>query len=146
MLYAILDYKARSWWYHKELRAKGNTQEARMKERQSIKSSLKALRETQTNNGWLSIGRGGWTLNISPGHRMEHYGGLNEPIPLACLLLGIPIIDSTTIPDDQIIKTVNFPMAHHTAQHKDSYGPFDYAPLIDVAPMYAALGATLYHL
>lgn len=146
IIYSILNQKAKSWWYHVELRAQGRIEEARRGERRLIRDSVRRLREARDNGGWLTIARGGWALHYRHGARIEHYGGLDQPIPQACLLLGIPIIDRTTIPDDSVIGTLRFPMIGF-AGHIDPepWGSMSYAPLDYVARLYQGLGATVYN-
>jgi hypothetical protein len=146
-IFRLLRFKAKSWWYFKDLRSRGQDQEAREKEHRSLRSNIKSLREAIKNGGYLSIGRGGWTLHIDDGHTLHHYGGIEQPFPLACKLLNIPIIDSTSIPDDLISQVISFPCI---AIRRDDEGrpldPFSYARLKDIAGRYKKLGATIYNL
>lgn len=145
-IYSILDRDARRWWYNADLRRAGMVKEARNRERDSIKRNAQTLRKA-LRGGWLSIGRGGWTLHYEKGARLSHYGGLDEPIPQCCLLLHIPIIDTTTIPDDRITETIRFPMAAFEGEcDEPPYNSLSFAPLDHVASLYKGLGATLYNL
>ena len=94
----------------------------------------------------MSIGRGGWTLHISDGHTLNHYGGIEADLPQICKLLNIVIIDSTTIADDLIIKTISFPLVGIGRDDSRPNDPMPYAPLADVAQRYKNLGATIYNL
>ena len=150
-LYGILNGDAKAWWYHAKLRRDGNVIEARRRERQSILDKVASLREALDNGGFLSIGRGGWSLNMSRHHRLIGYDtSVSFPIARACLLLGIPILDSTTIPDERILETIRMPMAvperEADAEPGGGYHGLSYAPFPVVARMYAGLGATVYNL
>jgi hypothetical protein len=142
-LYRILDEDARRWWYHKELRRRGAVAEARRRERASIRHSLDTLREALAG-GYLAIGRGGWTLHVSDNRRVEHYGGITAPTPRACLLLGIPVLDSTTVPDDRLVDLIRLPMVGIQRTSARPWGSLSFAPFGYVAARQVALGATLY--
>lgn len=142
-IFRLLRFKTKSWWYFKQLRSMGRVQEAREKENQALRSNIKSLRETIKNSGYLSIGRGGWTLHINDGHSLQHYGGIEQPLPVVCKLLNIPIIDSTTIPDDLICKTLSFPLIGIGSR---PVGLYPLATLKDGARRYKNLGATIYNL
>lgn len=143
-LYRILDEDARRWWYHKELRRQGAVAEARRRERASIRHSLDTLREALAGGGYLAIGRGGWTLHVSDNRRVEHYGGITAPTPRACLLLGIPVLDSTTVPDDRLADLIRLPMVGIQRTSARPWGSLSFAPFGYVAARQVALGATLY--
>jgi hypothetical protein len=103
------------------------------------------FRQIAREGGHLSYGRGGWTLHVGTLKSIQGYGGLEQPIPLLAILLGVPVINTRTIPDEVIDQVIAFPMARAGCQQ---YGPFtawDYAPLAYVARLYQALGATLYN-
>ncbi len=143
-LYEILDREARRWWYHVRLREEGKVAEARRRERASIRSSMDRLRETLAGGGYLAIGRGGWTLYVSDNRTVSHYGGIDAPTPQACLLLGIPILDSTTIPDDRLLDLIRLPMVGIQRRDPRPWGAMSCAPFGYVAARQVALGATLY--
>ena len=148
-LYALLDHNARRWWYHHELRRRGQVIEARRRERQSIRENVRTLRQARENGGFLTIGHHGWTLHLSKWHTLHSpYPGIEQPFPQCCLLLGIPIIDSTTIPAETICQVLRFPIAstHPDPEPPDGYHPLSHAPLKHVARLYRDLGATIYNL
>ena len=150
-LYSILNDDAKAWWYHIKLRGDGDVVEARRRERQSILDKVASLREALDNGGFLSIGRGGWSLNMSRHHRLSGYeSDIDFPIAQACILLGIPILDSTTIPDERILETIHLPMAvpegEAEAEPEGGYRSFSCAPFPVIARMYAGLGATVYNI
>ena len=43
-VYRLLNADAQEWWYHQKLRAAGQAEEARKRERQSIRSAASQLR------------------------------------------------------------------------------------------------------
>lgn len=143
-LYRILDDDARRWWYYVELRREGAVAEARKRERASIRHSLTTLREALAGGGHLAIGRGGWTLHVSDNRRVEHYGGITAPTPRACLLLGIPVLDSTTVPDNRHVDLIRLPMVGIQRTSTRPWGSLSFAPFGYVAARQVALGATLY--
>jgi hypothetical protein len=145
LLSDLLLQKAQLWWYHKQLRDQGNTEEANRRERLSVLSTLRDLKNAKKNGGWCSVGRGGWTLHPKPGVQVSNYGDMESEYPQACLILGIPVIDSTTIPDSKITVTPMFPMASLTPDDPP-WGSCSYAPVAVVAALYAALGATLHNI
>lgn len=145
-LYAILDQDARQWWYHQDLRKAGKATEARKRERDSILSHVKTLRQALQNGGYASVGRGGWSIHISDGHKLQGYGQTDEPMIQAAILVGLPVVDSTTISGDDIFETIRMPMVGISHHDQPPYRSLDYAPLKVVAKMYQDLGATIYNL
>jgi len=144
-LYNLLDTKARLWWYNRELRDKGNTEEARKRERTSIKDSIRVLRQALANGGYCQVGRNGWTIYCAAHSTLSHYGGLDAAMVQACIKVGIPVIDTLTIPDKDIAQTIKLPIIHLGKCDKPPYGSMSYAPLNHVLPLYRELGATIYN-
>jgi hypothetical protein len=142
-IYGILDASARAWWYHRQLREQGRADEARSRERASTRERVSSLKQARANGGFVTIGRGGWTLHIAPNHKLQGIGDLSDPIPQCALRLGLPILDSTTIPDDKIHLTVALPFAQVGAVPRAEYDSFDPASIEVVAWMYVDLGATV---
>lgn len=142
-LYSILNQDAQSWWHYKALRKAGQVKEARQKERESIRSSIRHLRATIKNGGHLSYGRGGYTLSMGGGGSLSGYG--ESGTVAACVHLGIPFIDTRTIPDSKISKTINLPMISCNPDAAP-WGSMSYAPLEVVAAAYESLGATLHNI
>ena len=77
---------------------------------------------------------------------LSGYGGLDAPMPQACLMLGIPVLDTTAISDNLIMQSISFPMATNGQPDESPWGSMSYAPLDYVAGLYAAIGATVYNL
>ncbi|MFW6083741.1 MAG: hypothetical protein ACODAA_00835 [Gemmatimonadota bacterium] len=141
-LYSILDRQARSWWYHRQLRDEGNEREARKRERRSIRSTLDSLRQALDNDGALTIGRYGATLHYSEGGRVQ---GLHRGTIEAARHLGIPIIDSRTVPDERLVDyAYQTPMYRPGATDPDGDpGPFDYVSLPTYVRIARSYGATI---
>ena len=100
-LYGILNARTKRWWYHRRLREQGRGEEARRRESAQIRDDVKRLRTTLECGGFLINSWGGWTLHYGKRQRLQSSrSGLEGPIPQACLLLGIPVLDLTTIPED----------------------------------------------
>lgn len=144
---SLLLQDTKSWWWHKQLRQQGKIEEARRAEHKSLQDKVSILRQCLANGGWVSIGRGGWTCHYKPNAKYQGYGNFdNVSFLRAALLLGIPIIDSTVVPDNKIIETICFPMAAFPEQcDEPPYHSMSYAPLDYVVECYRALGAAIYN-
>lgn len=145
----ILLEKAKSWWHFKNLRSVGKIQEAEKLENDNVQSNYDFLMNVKKSNGWASIGRGGWGIYGDRYHYMSGYEQKieNSAMIQVCIILGIPVCDSTKIPDDKIINVIRFPMASgKDTEQKDKYYSMDYAPFPIVFQMYQELGAELYNL
>ena len=145
LLSDLLLEEAQSWWYPPDLRKQGKHEEAQNRERKSIASTLKNLKDAKKNGGWCSVGRGGCTLHTKPGVQVSSYGNMDSTYPQACLIMGIAVIDTTTITDSEISQSILFPMAAITPDDPP-WRSCSYAPLNVVAALYAALGATLHNI
>ena len=146
-VYVALVEDARAWWYHKQLRKQGNTAEARKRERESFRNNVEQLTETIENGGFLTRGRGGDTLHISPNHRCE---GLHPGNVRAIYAAGIPVVDTRTISGDKIVswafrgpmpgfKTDRFVPAADDAPYRS----LDTVAFVDWCKLAHAQGATL---
>jgi len=94
LLLRELRASAKEWWYHTELRQRGQHAEASRRERAHVRSCIQEIRATLANDGWLQIGRGGTTLHYSPNAHVE---GLHPHHIRACIAAGIPTLDSTNM-------------------------------------------------
>lgn len=146
-LYSILNDRAQRWWYHRHLRQTGRREEARKLERAQIRDDVRRLRATLECGGFLINAWGGWVLHYSERKRLQSWRpGLDDAIPQACLLLGIPVIDLTTIPEDCICEVLRLPSPDllYDPEPPGGYRSFHHAPFDYVARLYIELGATLY--
>jgi hypothetical protein len=148
----------REWWYHRDLRKWGNHEEARKREHQSARSTVRCLRLAIQNGGFVKMGRGGWSLHYGDDDRgklkysncvLSGYGCDTSHTVRAAMLLGILAIDTRDIPDDQIHETVSLPMAKPGIEERERFGGssewLDSVPPPVAARKYAALGATVYN-
>ena len=146
-LYSILNDRAKRWWYHRKLRKQGQIEEARRRERAQIRDDVRRLRASLERGGFLINAWGGWTLHYGERKRLQSQRpGLDNPIPQACLLLGIPVIDLTTIPEDRINEVFKLPSPDllYDPEPVGGYCCYQHAPFEYVVRQYVALGATLY--
>ena len=60
---------------------------------------------------------------------MSGYGGLDDGMPRAALLYGIPIVDTRTVPDERLAALVGLPMVAEGIPDGAPYGSLSYAPL-----------------
>jgi hypothetical protein len=107
-LYSILDSNARGWWYHRQLRADGNNCEARRRERESIRSSVRTLRSALKWDSVVVVGYGGTRVQyrsrclgqdsaLSESCLSSISGGMDSYMVRAALLLGLPVLDLTAL-------------------------------------------------
>ena len=146
-LYSILNTSAKNWWYHSLLRKRGEVQEARQREHEAILDDIRVLRAALKNGGFFVNAWGGWTLRYGKRKRLtSSCTGLDTPICQACLLLGIPVIDLTTIPEDRIKEVLKLPTPDilYDPEPPGGYRSYQHAPFEYVAQRYVALGATLH--
>lgn len=106
-IYSILNNKAKIWYWHKELRQRGQIKEARMNERKTIRFHVDNLR-----NGYLlSIGDFGSHLNWA---KKESSGWTEvsniETMIELCNRVNIPIVDSRGFTLDQKMKIIACPI------------------------------------
>ena len=150
-IYSLLNADAKAWWYHKQLRDHGQHDEARAKERESIKRHAASLR----NARYVSVGRGGHTVHERPvvtKHgsstcRVQGYESSNGPTVQAAIRLGVPVIDTTTVSDRACYDLIALPMPAESDEKADSgelHG-MSYCTLAYYAGLAAALGATVHN-
>lgn len=103
MIYRLLNREAKAWWYHAQLRASGDTAEARKRERASILDHTRMLRAAVlcrvTRNGW-SIE----TAEAGQSSTVTGYGDETAAMVQACLHLGVPTIDTRTARLDAVLR------------------------------------------
>lgn len=166
-VYSLLDGSTRSWWYHAKLRKEGRIAEARKRERQSIRNTVSMLRDALANGGYVRVAPFGTSIHYRDGATASGYLGMDDPTVKACLLVGIPVIDTTTIPEDRRVKfAVSEPMASMTEEpdrmccglgrcigstpcdidhDPDDYGSMDHAPWSWWVAMAKRYGATVHN-
>jgi hypothetical protein len=99
-----------------------------------------------TEGGHLAIGRGGFTLYFARGAYLSGHGC--ETIKTACIVAGLPVIDSRALPFEVVCDlAVRGPMvAVGEPAGAPPWGAFSYAPLAAVADAYRAAGAEVWNL
>jgi hypothetical protein len=144
-LYALLNRDAKAWWYHKQLRERGQTEEARKRERDSIKSDVDTLRKCIADGGYASIGRGGWGIHYHNG-TLSGYGGIDSPEMQACLMLGIPIVNTRDADISVAYLACKMPIiAVGKAPDAPPWHGMSYAPLDYVFGKLSEAGALVYN-
>jgi hypothetical protein len=103
-------------------------------------------RALRTDGGHLSIGRGGFTLHFDRGCTLS--GHDCDAMKATCIALGLPVIDSRSVPFDAVITlAVSGPMV---AVGKPASAPpwhaLSYAPLQAIANAYRRAEADVVNL
>lgn len=147
---AILRADAARWWYHRQFRDRGEAAEAQRREDASVNLTLHIFRQCLANDGYVSIGRGRWTIHYAPGACLSGYGTLADDGTLqAALVAGLPILDLTTAADSALFAlVVSGPMLGCTvgADHPDR--PVTALSIVGWRTMlaaYQAASATVYN-
>lgn len=91
-IYRILNFGAKSWWAHKQLRDMGKHVEARREERRNILDDLETVRSAL----YILIGHGRFVIVTGPHSTVSGYGELEHPLVLACVLRGAPCVEYST--------------------------------------------------
>jgi hypothetical protein len=95
-IYRLLNFGTKSWWAHRQLRDQGKHTEARQAERRDILSDVNTLRQAQ----YVLVAHGRWVIVTGRHSNVSGYGGLEYPLILACVLLGVPCVDYSEIDRD----------------------------------------------
>ena len=74
-IYKILDFGARTWWAHKQLRDMGKHVEARREERRNILSDLATVRSAL----YILVGHGRFVIVTGPYTNVSGYGEMEHP-------------------------------------------------------------------
>lgn len=143
-IYSLLNKEAKNWWWFAELRKQGKHTEARVKERESIRRHITTIRQALLDGGYFNVGRGGWSVH-SYNTTLSGYGDVSAPIIQAAIRMGLKGIDSTTIPEDLIVKVIGLPLIGIRIVDKPPYCALDRASFEYVAGKYKELGATIYN-
>jgi hypothetical protein len=155
-VFSLLNQDAKAWWFHKKLREQGQEEEARMKERESIRRGIHTIRGAFL----YTVGRGGWTVHgktVASGaggsvsSKLSGYGeGTLYSALLARARPSVPRVDSRCIPDSEIIRVLRLPIITNCIERQEpcdengAWGGFQYAPLGVILASYEALGAQVY--
>ena len=156
-IYALLNKHTKSWWYHKQLRERGEAVEARKRERQSILDTVRTLRAALASpGGYAHVGRGGWSVHYAGAGMtgsLQHYGGMEQPTIQCCLRLGLPIVNTLDCDIDVAYAACKLPMvavdgkADSPAAEpgKKPWHGMNYAPRAYVFAEYVRIGALIYN-
>jgi hypothetical protein len=98
-IYKILDFGARTWWAHKQLRDLGKDLEARRAERRAILDDLETVRSAL----YVMIGHGRFVIVTGPHSTVSGYGQLEYPLVLACVLRGVPCVEYSQLDQETSI-------------------------------------------
>ena len=88
-IYRVLNFGAKSWWAHQQLRNMGKCAEARREERRNILSDLKTVRSAL----YMLVGHGRFVLITGPHSTVSGYGEIEHPLVLACVLRGVACVE-----------------------------------------------------
>ena len=92
-IYRILNFGAKSWWAHKQLRDMGKIAEARREERRNILDDLK----TVCSALYILVSHGRFVIVTGPHSTVSGYGEMEHPLVLACVLRGIPCVEYSNL-------------------------------------------------
>lgn len=96
IIYRLLNFGTKGWWAHRQLRVQGKHTEARRVERRDIVSNVVTLRQAQ----YVLIAHGRWIIVTGRHSDVSGYGGMEYPLILAGVLLGVPCVDYSEIDRD----------------------------------------------
>jgi hypothetical protein len=99
----------------------------------------------RTEDGHLSIGRGGFTLYYARGASLSGYDC--ERVKACCIAAGLPVIDSRMVAFEDVVRlAVNGPMAVGEEPSPAPYYALSCAPLAVLANAYLAAGAEVFNI
>ena len=102
----LLFQNARAWWYHQKLRERGQVEEAREREKQSVREYAACIEKATV----LHIGyEGRWTLYRRDGEGLSGRGGLTDWFVRAAFRAGVPAFDTGTVPEDNLAALLRGP-------------------------------------
>ncbi|QEE37508.1 hypothetical protein FTO60_17170 (plasmid) [Octadecabacter sp. SW4] len=104
----VLRADAAAWWRNRELRRSGNVEEAKRRERASIRRDLGYLRTALSNpNAYVSCGGAGTILHLGL-TTVSLYAPVERfPIAHIAVWLGVPMVDIRPVKD--VIALANLP-------------------------------------
>ncbi len=155
-LYSVLDEKARSWWYHKELREKGQVTEARKRERKAIRDSIRTIKLALENGGYATISQSGGTFTINYGDGCN-VSGYDESLVTSAWLAGIPVVDWRFVESSADIISMPMPCIGNSNIYTDKMqddidrlgddypSAYSYVPVHDYIQRAMQVGASLHY-
>ena len=110
--------ETQNWWYHHELRQRGDIKEALRREHESMRRDLETIRTALL----ATIGRGGSTIYLSNGSRIT----ASWPIPLI-QHLSCPVVDMRDMETNKLLDfSIRGPMVDPTRTEDEGTGAFDW--------------------
>jgi len=88
-IYHVLNFGAKSWWAHQQLRDMGKHVEARREECRNILSDLETVRSAL----YILVGHGRFVIVTGTYSNVSGYGEMEHPLVLACVLRGVPCVE-----------------------------------------------------
>ena len=96
----VLRADATAWWRYRELRRSGNVEEAKRRERASIRRDLGYLRKALSNpNAYVSCGGGGTILHLGLSWVSLYASVERFPLAHIAVRLGVPMVDIRPVKD-----------------------------------------------
>jgi hypothetical protein len=139
-IYRILNFGTKCWWAHQQLRGQGKHAEARRAERRDILGDIDTLRKAQ----YIVIAHGRWIIITGRHSQVSGYGGVEYPLILAAVLLGIPCVDYSEVDRDTTI-ILPVPGPGYPCRTGD-VGMLDDVSFDIHAAIARSIGATLYNI
>lgn len=136
--------ETQKWWAHVALRERGETEEARARERISMRSDLDVIRKTLANPGtYISCGVGGTTIHYARGCTLRSYSPLEQfATALILVEIGLPFVD--TRPARAKHRLIGLPLvAVGHDPDPEPWSSMSYAPLEEYGIRARSLGAVL---
>lgn len=153
-LYRILNQEVKVWWYFKKLRKQGATEEARKRERESIRRTVQEVRDAL----YFRVAQGGYRLilrpKFTPNGKAISFGevshcslGLHLQEALKRCRPEVPRINSL----NASLRTLNLPLVARYEGEVESpfyedgaYHSMQFAPMGVVLAGYEAFGAEVH--
>lgn len=153
VVYSALNAKAKAWWHHQDLRRAGKAKEARERERESIRNSLRTLRQAVL----FTVGEGGFTVHCAAQRtpngvttsRLSGYcDGSEYSAPLRCVRPEVPQVNTRDMEFAAKIPLSRAPLPATDREDppKDdgTYGGWSYTPIPVYLAIYEGMGATVH--
>lgn len=125
---ALVRERARSWWYHAELRERGQLEEARKREHKSTRDLIRGLRTAQKNGGYVSIAEYGASFHPHDDRRTTGING--DVYKELARRLGLLVVDKRPVAMT-VSLSYNAPIPRIDASRADDppYNGWKFCPL-----------------